>query len=77
LFGELGLETRLKDLGDNVYFKIAGRYTDYDSITLASSSEGGQGWNCAEDIKLDRDELSVMAGLTFKFGGARLPYVSD
>lgn len=61
-FGEVGLETRV---ADGVFFTVAGRYTDYSAITLASEkSEYGDA-----SLELDHDTLAAMAGLKVKLGG--------
>lgn len=63
-FLEIGMESRL---AENVYFTVAGRYTDYGSITLAKGidTEG-----CCDELhqnlELDHETLAVMAGLKVK-----------
>lgn len=76
-FGEIGIETRLKDLGDNVYLKAAGRYTNFNSMNFDGASEAcDEGGKCSFSVKGDRDELAAMAGLSVKFG-APLPYLGN
>ena len=64
-FGEIGMETRVRDLGDNVFMTVAGRYTDYGTETLWSNDNA----YCPEEIEIDTDSLAVMVGLKAKFGG--------
>lgn len=70
-FGEIGMESRVRELGDNVYFTVAGRYTDYSAITLDSNSDVGgcRSDTCSYNLELDHDTLAVMVGLKAKLGG--------
>lgn len=70
-FGEVGMESRIPELGNNVYLTVAGRYTDYGAITLDSNSDVGGCGNdtCSYNLELDHDTLAVMVGLKAKLGG--------
>lgn len=63
-FLEIGMESRL---AENVYFTVAGRYTDYGSLTLAEGTEDCCGGDDGkQSLELDHDTLAVMAGLKVK-----------
>ncbi len=62
-FVELGMETRISE---NVFFTVAGRYTDYGAITLAERSSDDCCGTLDEKLELDHDTLAVMAGLKIK-----------
>ena len=60
-FGEVGMESRVRDLGDNIYLTVAGRYTDYGAETLWEDGD--------KEIEVNTDILAVMVGLKAKLGG--------
>lgn len=64
-FGEVGMERRFEHI-QGLSLKVSGRYTDYGSMTLWTDGEANE--NCAwgEKLKLDRDDLKVMVGLTYR-----------
>lgn len=69
-FGEVGMESRIRELGDNIYLTVAGRYTDYGSIDALNVSEiDGNGDTDYSRVQVDHDTLTVMVGLKAKLGG--------
>lgn len=62
-FLELGMESRI---ANNVYFTLAGRYTDYGAIDLYTDNASCNRGKCEESLTLDHDALAVMAGLKVK-----------
>jgi hypothetical protein len=65
------METRIPELGNNVFLTVAGRYTDYNAINLVSEAGECEG-RCdtySFSKELDKDDLNVMVGLKAKLGG--------
>lgn len=67
-FGEVGMESRLTEINENLYFTLAGRYTDYSAITLEEGTTG----QYQDSLEVDHDTLAAMAGLKLKLGGSRI-----
>lgn len=64
-FGEVGMERRFENV-HGLSLKVSGRYTDYSSMTLWTDGETNEDCTWAEKLKLDRDDLKVMVGLTYR-----------
>jgi len=65
-FGEVGMETRLPEVGDNVFLTVSGRYTDYGSEKFSVQNPGADD---IHTIEVDPDSLAAMVGLKVKLGG--------
>lgn len=70
-FGEAGLESRLTDVSDNAYLRIAARYTAFNDKTW---SNRGVDDNCWEELNADPGKLEVMVGISYKLGSVASPF---
>lgn len=61
-YAEAGVE---KHLGGSAFFRFTGRYLDFNEETVASGTENGVDYR----VGYDPDELQILGGVVFKFGG--------
>lgn len=66
-FVQAEMETRVREVSDNLKLKMLVRYTDYGDMNLANGTDCGG--SCSYSIDMSRDRVDALVGLSYTLGG--------